>query len=470
MRKQNLILIFILIFGKAFGGTLTLKEAISLALMNNEELRNTYLDLEVSGLNLLSAQKEYKPKMGLEGEFQRIEDIPSSLTSDKHTASFGFSWPYLIFSSKLTPVFNYSLTRLFDEDPFTPLYNADRKLVLTWSYALSKGGRIKEKLSLIEAHKNRKIKEIEYTLKIQKLILDVTTSYLNLLQAQGRRRLIEEQVELSHKLLELSREKLKAGQIPELDMMNVEVRLAQDEDSLIQAKDEEKILKRNFTRLLGLKEAIEISLAEEPKDSIQFRSYDECVKEAIENREEIKMLEIKLDESRRNIFIAQSTNKLFLTLEASYIWEGRGEDLKECMKETKAKNWAVSCKIFWSFFDSGATANQVKIAQLNYKSIENELEKLKKNIVDEVYEFYHTLETSLRRLKILTLNLKMAEEAYEITKLKYEMGLVTIQDLLSAKLVCSEIKNSILSARINFLIAKNKLFWACGNIGKAYGF
>jgi len=442
-----------------------LKEAIAIALSNNQGIKEARNSLELAKLNLSSAKKEHLPKIGLESGAQRLKDIPSSLTTDRFEASLDLSKSWLLSSSRISSRLDYSLTRLSDKDPLTPSFSTGPRLTLNWRKPLSKGGGIKENLSLIEAKENYEIRKIEYTLSSQRLILSVIVAYFQLFLVKETRKQATEQVEFSEKLLEWTKERLKAGQIPELDVMNVEMRLAQDRENLIQAEENEEKAKRDFIRLIGLEEGIEVELTEEfASISGDKESLEKDIEAAIANRKEIEIAQVGLNRARRNILFSQALNKPLLTIDTSYYWEGKGESLEKSIEKTKDKNWAIRCQLSFPFFDSGATANQVKMAQLNYKIAEDSLNKLKKDIADEVYEAYQAFKTSLRRIEALTLNLKMAEEVLQITKLKYEMGLVALSELLSVKIAYSETKRALLSARVDSFIQRAKLSFVCGGI------
>jgi len=474
--KLGLLIIFILISGKSIGAkesSLTLKEAISLALVNNQDLSRSQDNVEMSRLNLVAAEKEYQPKIGLESKTERTEAINYlSSAANKYTASLNYNWPLLTFTSgQFTSSADYTITGLSDEDPSTAKITTNPKIALIWNQPLSKGGRLKMRSPLIEANKGCTLAQIEHKEFKERLILEVTIRYFNLLKAQKRTEQFRRCVDVNQSLLEWSKNKLKAGLIPELDVMNVEVKLAQNKDNLIQAEEEEKNNQKVMTRLLSLNEESKIIPVEEIEIPSEFKDLHlEKIEDALRNREDIKRLKVEIEKGEREILIAKSLNKPTLVIEGGYIWTGEGKTLREGIEDFSVKSWAISCKVLWPFFDSSATGNSIKKAQLDYQISKNLLKKLEEDIEDEIFTIHQSLKASARRINLLSLNLKMAEEMLKITQLKYEMGLISIRDLLEDQMTVSEINNSLLEARIDYLINKDRLLWTYGKIGEEYGF
>lgn len=471
--KKELTFVIIMFFGNpvfAKEKPLSLKEAISIALTNNQSLKENQKSLEIIRLNIISAKKEYRPKIGLESKGERQETIDSfSSFFDKYRTSLGYNWPLLTpTSGRFTSFSEYSISKLSDKDHFTPIFSTNPKIGIIWKQALSKGGRLNERLTLTKAEEDYESAKISYSQNKKWLILNVIMSYFNLLKASKKKEYAEKQMRLTQKLLILTNSKLKAGEISELDVMNVKIRLAQDEDTLVSTKEEEINNQRELSGILGFNEELKFLLTEEPIISEGENLYLEKIEDALKFREEIKIFKIKLEKAKREILIAKSINKPILTLEGNYTLTGEGETIKESSKEFPIKTWAIGCKISWPFFDSGQTANQVKKACINYEMLNEKLKELKKDIKEEVLRVEKDLQRDIRRINLFSLSLKNIEEVLRITQLKYEMGMVSLKELLEAQMTAFEVTNSLLEAKINCCLNNAKLSWTCGRIEEEY--
>ncbi|MEW6679655.1 MAG: TolC family protein [bacterium] len=474
MKKGLALSIFTILFGNPVfpkEQPLSLKDAISIALTNNQFLKENQKSLEIARLNLISAKKEYRPKIGLESKEERGETIDSFSSSfEKYTISLGYNWPLLTpTSGRFTSLSEYNISKLSDKDPFTPIFSSNPKIGIIWKQPLSKGGRLNERLTLTEKEEDYELGKISYSQSKKGLILNCIISYFNLLKAFKKREYAEKQMDLTQKLLTLTNTKLKAGEISELDVMNVKIRLAKDEDTLIQAKEEERNKQRELSRILGFDEETRFLLTEEPvivKES--ETTYLDKMEDILKFRDEIRVFKMKLEKAKRDILIAKSINKPILTLEGNYTLTKEGETIKESLKKFPKKAWAIGCKISWPFFDSGQTANYVKKAYLNYEMLNEKLQELKKDIKEEVLRIENDLQRDIRRINLLSLNLKNLEEVSRITQLKYEMGMVSLKELLEAQMTTFEGTDSLLEAKIDYVINKAKLSLACGRIEEEY--
>jgi len=452
--------------------TLTLKDAISTALLNNQTVLNeSKNNLKVAYRNLIEVNKIYQPKINLDSSSQRTtnETELTSTSQDKYSTSLNSTWSRVIFTDGLLTLSEgYNLTATKDKNSSSKKFSTSPFVSIEIKQPLSKGGKMQQRLSLIKGEENLTIEEINYGLIEEQLILNVISNYYQLIRLKALVKQAEEQMELSKQLLKWTHAKLKVEQIARLDVMNAQVQLANDEDFLVQAQDQHQTLQRNFLRLLGLDEDLELNLREDINIKVLNKNVDESINEALKNRLEIKRAKIGLEQAKRNISIAKSTNKPILTISGNYSWTNETEELEKAVKDLPQKNWLAQIKLSFPFFDSGSTKNQVEIANINYQIALDAFEELKKDIIEEITQIHRNLEKNKRRLGVLEVNLNIAQEARRISQLKYEMGLITIREVLESQIAYSKVKSSIDDAKIDYLINQAKLSKAIGRLKDEY--
>ncbi|MEW6617822.1 MAG: TolC family protein [bacterium] len=449
--------------------TLSLKDAISTALLNNQTILNdAKSNLKLASRNLIAIHKLYQPKISLDISSQRTtnETELTSTRQDKYSTSLNSTWSKVIFTSGvLTLSEGYNLS---EDKNSSQKFSTNPYVSIGLNQPLSEGGKLQQRLSLINADENLKLEKMKYALIEEQLTLNVICNYYQLIRANLLVKQAEEQVALSKQLLKWTEARLKVGQIAELDVMNAKVQLANDEDFLVQSYEQRQTLQRSFLRLLGLSEDLKLELSDEIEVKILNEKVEESINAAIENRLEIKMAKISIEQSKRNIPIARSTNKPTLTISGNYSWTNESEELEEAIKELPQRNWLIQTKLSFPFFDSGSTKNQVKIAEINYQKTLNAFEQLKKDIIEEITQIHWNLNKNQRRLEVLEVNLKIAQDARRISQLKYEMGLLTIREVLQSQITYSNVKISIDDAKIDYLINQAKLSKAIGKLKNEY--
>ncbi len=454
--------------------TLTLKEAISMALGNNQTvLKEAKNNLQLAHQNLIAVHKTYQPKINQDAASQRTtnENEITSTTQDKHSISLNSTWSKIIFTSRLLTLSEgYNLTATNDKNYASNKFSSNPYIGIELIQPLSEGGRLQQRLPLINSDENLQLAKINYVLIEEQLILDVINNYYQLIRIKALIKQAEEQVELSRQLLKWTQASLKAEQIPELDVMNARVQLANDEDFLVQVQEQQITLQKNFIRLLGVNEDLTLELSNEINVKIlnKNKDVDESINEALKNRLELKRAKIEIEQIKRNIPISKSSNKPTLNISGNYSWTNEAGELKEAIKNLPQRNWLVQAKFSFPFFDSGTTKNQVKIAEINYQKVLDSFDILKKNIIEEINQIQRNLEKNERRLKVLEVNLKIAQEARRISQLKYEMGLITIREVLESQIAYSKVKSSIDDAKTDYFINFAKLYKAIGRLKDEY--
>ncbi len=239
---------------------LDLTESIHLALEKNQTiLKNAQNSLELAHLSRISSYKIYQPRAGITAEAKRsrteTEDLIESLiyTSNAKTYSTGlnFNWPITTFTGGTFSTqsgYSINLTNPGEEQK----YNSTINLGLGYKQPLSHGGRVKEKFLLYSAEQQYKKAKIDYEQNLNRLLLEVTESYYNLVKLCLNIEQAKEEVDLTQKLLLWAEAQYKAGEIAELDVLYIKVQLASAEDALLQAEEAEEKTKRAFLRLIGL--------------------------------------------------------------------------------------------------------------------------------------------------------------------------------------------------------------------------
>ncbi len=272
--------------------TLTLKEAISMTLVNNQTvLKEAKNNLQLAQQNLIAVHKTYQPKINLHATSERTTNKTEliSTTRDKYSTSLNSTCSRIVFTSGLLTLSEgYNLTVADDKSYLSNKFSTNPYIGIGLIQPLSEGGRLQQRLPLINSDENLQLAKINYALIEEQLILDAINNYYQIIRVKALIKQAEEQVELSKQLLKWTQAMLKAEQIPELDVMNTKVQLANDEDFLVQVQEQQITLQKNFIRLLGLNEDLTLELSDEINVKISDKDVDESIDEALKNRLELK--------------------------------------------------------------------------------------------------------------------------------------------------------------------------------------
>ncbi|MBU1487617.1 TolC family protein, partial [bacterium] len=304
-------------------------------------------------------------------------------------------------------------------------------------------------------------------------ILNAITSYYQLISQENQVKLAREELRLTQDLLALSQARLEADQIARLDLMQVKVAASSDEAKLIEAENSFKNSNLTFCRLLDLPIDSKILIPEEALvetvifSSLTGLSKEAAFEESLKNRIDIKGQQINIDLAGLNLDISGSENKPALTFAGNYKWKNDKEKIEDIDREMD-REWEVSALLNFPLLDGGLTRENVKAARLKLKKAKYDYEELLKSIRDETAHLFEDIQAEKRRLDILNLNLKLAEESSKITKLKYQQGMETAIEVLRSQISLFQMKNSINEALITLFVNKAKLLKAMGRLEIEY--
>jgi len=258
---------------------------------------------------------------------------------------------------------------------------------------------------------------------------EVKTAFYDALLAKERVALADRSIALNKQLLDVTKERLAAGDIPELEMNLVKVELARSEGARI---DVAKALLQNQSRLwtlMGLsignqpvisgKLNSDISMAKLPTDLKQL---------AMSNRPDIKALEAEKGRGEADINLAKAESVPNLT--AGLVFRRDASSIEVGGVEVKDTDYIIGLKLSMPIpvFDKNQAG--IQEARAKRSSSESRLTAITRNVEREVetaYVSYQNATTVLSLYKAdiipqLEENLKLTQEAYRLG----EVGILAV--------------------------------------------
>lgn len=472
---------------KAEDKSLSLMEAIKTALVNNRDLQyKAQYDLKIAASNYQAALADYKLQSNFEINASRSEDkIFSPLDTIKKSRNTKYfsdltgSWKFPAWLGSEFKLFSGIDLSKADSKTIQETTTLDKKYTTTphigfeWKQPLCASGIKAGHASLVQAKANYDIARLSYQQTREELILNVITAYYRLVSQKNQVELAREELRLTHELLTLSQAKLEADQIARLNLMQVQVQASSDEARLIAAENSLKSSKIAFYRLLNLptqsKALIPLEVLDEPVifNPLDGLSKEKAYEETLKNRADVKQQQINIALARLNLEIQKSKNKPALTLMGRQHWKGDKKEFEDIDKDMN-RSWEVSASLNFPLLDGGLIRENIKAADLNLERAIYSNEELIRNIADEIDQLFENILAEKRRLDILNLNLKLAEEGLKITKLKYQEGMETANEVLRSQVSLFQMKNSINEAKMALFINKANLLKSMGRLEIEY--
>ncbi len=135
-----------------------------------------------------------------------------------------------------------------------------------------------------------------YEAEMNKLSYDTLEKYYQLKQAEELEKIASENLELKRKLLDNAKLKFKVGTVSNMDVLQAESALNTAKDELFTAQNNLRNAKMGFNTFMGYKLMQSVKLTDNlTQVSLPSKTLDQSIKEALQNRNEIKMAEYGLN-------------------------------------------------------------------------------------------------------------------------------------------------------------------------------
>ncbi|MBZ5496671.1 MAG: TolC family protein [Acidobacteriia bacterium] len=420
--------------GQSVPATLTLSDAVRLALERNPEVLIAREQLEELKGKITEVRADAYPQVTMQGFGLRLRD-PSILNS----ASF----------DKLPDEFRSALVprgaNLFDVGLTVtqPLYNAGK---VGTAIKLALEGQ-REKEAALEAVR-------------QRVAFKVFQAFHDLLLAQANLEVVRETYRQREKHLEQARSRFALGVATETDVLRSQVNLANTEPERIRAENTLRLARAALNNLivadLDAPTAIEGKLDYLPWT---VPPATELQGQALEVRPEVLVAKRLLQEARLLGALARSENKLKVDLEGRYGYNIRNP---KNLFNQDFNRWNVTLNFRLPFYDGGRKAGQVVQADSRQRAAEHNLAQLENNVRLEIKAATDDLQSSAEAIAAARLNVSQAEKVLEMMQANYQYGAATTLDVMDSQTALTIARNAEINATYQYQIAKGRLRLAAG--------
>jgi outer membrane protein len=401
MKRFYIIYITLLSVGSAFGqDTFTLKKAVDIALEQNLQIKNQTLNEQYNKLAIKSAYNKLLPTAN------------GYLTGSS-------SW-----GRGIDPFTNTYINQNFNT------YNGGVNANWNLFNGFYDVNNIKLQKQDIEANKTilQKIKN--------DITIDVILKYTNILYLQENQRVIQEQIQISKKNLELTMNKIEEGVVAKNERFKIQAQLDNEQWNLISISNQ---LSQN---ILDLKQLLNISLEKE----IVLQAFDltdidiqktmhHQAKEAWESSPSLMAKKINIEKSR--ITFDMSKSSLYpslnfgLNIGSTYSSFNRFLNFGEQVENNLNKSISLNANI--PIFNQFQTRNKIKEASFNIQRAEIEYEIEKQKTHKSILQAMQNLQASEKKLHASKSSFSSSKMSFENDAIKYSVGKIGTNELNMSK-------------------------------------
>jgi outer membrane protein len=295
----------------------------------------------------------------------------------------------------------------------------------------------------------------------QKLVADLLERYVNALKAQDKSEIIAAELASTEK--QLARvEAMSQRQLAMItDKYELQARTETLRTNLIDNDNDARIALEKLRELtgdaVGPVQPVRMNAVQLPPEG----SVDTWVKQAGQINPELQGLKHAVESARQSISAYQAGHlpRIELQLSGTY-----SDTVYNNLTSSPYDIGSASVQAVVPIYEGGITSAKVREAQARKKLAEAELEKKLREFEQITRAAYLDMVTSPKRSQATDRQLQASEQSRDAMKKGYELGVVTIVDLLNAEKQLSEARQAQREARYRYFTARSSLYFQTGRL------
>ncbi|HEY6969486.1 MAG TPA: TolC family protein [Candidatus Angelobacter sp.] len=471
---------------------LGLEDAITLALLNNTDIRVNRAQNDISQFAVQRAQQPFDPL--IVSSFSPTRSVSpsastlagaSTLSTLNQTSSFGYSQQF-----QTGTAFGVSLatTRATTNSSFAtvnPSFNSG----LTFSLAQPlwrRRGLFPNRAPIIIAQRGVRQSHATFEAQVSDLVQRVVNQYWDVVQARKNLDVLKKSLELAQASYDRDKRALELGALPPLDIYRSESQVAQRKIAVIQAeyslKQVETLLRQTVGADLDARiGALDLDLTEKVEISGQLATIDleDALTVALKNRRELEAQKQQLAIDDTNVKLANNNLKPDLNLSATYTSSGLGGmvfasdgsllsaggfgDSISQLGGFSFPTYGMSLQLRLPIRNSSAQAD-LGTALVSKRRSLYQKRSLEQSISTEVKNAVHDLEQAELVITAAQTSRDLSAKNLSAEERKYQLGAETIFFVLDAQNQLSQAELTLVQAQISYQRALTEVDHATGTL------
>ena len=439
MKSKSLVLMCCLFLGfQSFSQenkTLSLKEAVDIALNNSDDAKLAETTIKTASEELKVTKNNQYPEFSLSGQYQYLTspDIDLQLA-----------------------VGNSNPTEGEAEDVGTPDINQIMLGQASVSMPVFSGFKLKN--AVAASINNFEATSLEAASSKERIALQTISTYLNLYKAQQMVAVVKENLKSAQQRVKDFSAMEENGLLARNDLLKAKLQEANIHLTLKEAQKNVRILNFRLATFLKLPEEFTFKL---PEGTIGITP---AIENSAIHRADLEALEYRQKASENNIKIAKADYYPSIALIGGYA----ALDIQNALTVTNAMNIGVG--VSYDISKIFKAKNDVKLAQHKAEELQYNIAKAKDKVKIQVKNAEEEYQLALTQFEVYSQSQEQAEENYRIVKDKYDNGLVDTNDLLEADVDQLQSKINKTNAQADISLKYYQLLQAEGLLTNKFNF
>jgi outer membrane protein len=421
LKNRNIAVVFILLsLPLAAQDRLTLAEAVSRALENNP-------DLAVDEPGLQAAHSEFKAAKA--GYLPRLDFEQSYLAGDNPVFVFGTLLTQQKFSAD-----NFALPSLNSPSPVDNLQTRATVQQSIWDFGRTRERREQARLGI-------QLADWSHEDHARQVALAVFDTYYSASLARAALETAQLALRSAESIKAQSKARVDSGVSVEADYLRSQVYFSETKQQEIRAQGRLEIARAQLNRLMGrsLGEPIGETAALEFRN-ISLPSEDVLLSEQKQRRPDYQNLVTELRQAEVAVRLRQ---KEYLPSLGGYAtWEADNPSFNDY----GGNNWAAGITLRWNLFAGGADSAQLETARHRLEQKRRQIAAIESAMALEIRRAIIEYRSAEQQVIAARAAESQSEEGLRILRNRYDAGLATMTDLLSAETARSSARSALSEA------------------------
>ena len=423
---------------------ISLQQALELARRNNRQLQVALLTLERSRAGVREAQAEEYPTLSIQGG---LNSRGSNVFSDDNSSS-GSSSNQLNQSvnqssnsgnnnasntssniNNLVGSSNNQLNQPVNQSSSSSIGGSSIGLsgTVELSYNVYTAGARTARIRAAE--EQLRFDQLDVERLTEQLRLEVSNDYYDLQQADEQVRINRAAVTNAEASLRDAQALEQAGVGTRFDVLRSQVQLANANQNLTNALSQQQVSRRQLVNRLSLAQVAN-AIASDPVEiaGVWNLALEESIIQAFQNRAELQQQLVQRNISEQNRRIALASIKPRVAVSSNYSISDTFND-----DQSFGDNYSLGANVNWNLYDGGAARARARAQSANIAISETNFADTRNQVRFEVEEAYSNLQSNLANIQTASAALEQAREALRLARLRFQAGVGTQTDVISAE-------------------------------------
>ncbi|MEP0860354.1 MAG: TolC family protein [Ignavibacterium sp.] len=439
---------------------LNLDDAINIALENNRDIKLAKMTVEKAGAAVDEAFGYALPSLDLNGTFTHFLRKPKMPFPDFEALLKNATYS-ILFDENVIPRDNNKFVPVETQlQSFAQSNNYEAQLLLTQTLFSS---TVFRGIGASRIYYNLSKAELNNT--ISKTVLSVQTTFYGVLLAKQLYEITNASFLNAQDNLRNVKALFDQGLVSEFDMLQAEVQVENIRPLVLQMENTLKSAKDGLKVLLGIpqEEPIDITgeivyTPEELPDEFDL------ISEALQSNFGLKSLDLKkqVDEA----FIQIDVSEYWPNIAAFGSYSYAGSSDKWNFQNYSSLTVGLSFSI--NLWKGNRTKNRVEQSTITFKQTEEQMNLYKDFLVTQVRAKYSELKRVQTLVDAQNKNVKVAERAYEIAKVRYKEGTGSQLEIQNADIALKQARTNYIQSVHSYLVTKFEMDQLLGRTNQEY--